>query len=166
MDPTDDSLDEPDETLSVAGVAGGLTVSSASVEIADDDPAPTVSVGDAAAVTEGDDPETTSDMTFTVTLSAVSGKPVTVTYSLDEPTESVSVAGSAGGLTVSSSSVSITDDDAAPTVSVGDAAAVASFDLDPRVMSPPISVVAGSAGGLTVSSSSVSTDDDADGVGG
>ena len=82
LDPTDDSLDEPTESVSVAGSAGGLTVSSSSVSITDDDAAPTVSVGDAAAVSEGDDPETTSDMTFTVTLSAVSGKPVTVTYSL------------------------------------------------------------------------------------
>ena len=82
LDPTDDSLDEPTESVSVAGSAGGLTVSGASVSITDDDAAPSVSIADASAVTEGDDPETTSDMTFTVTLSAVSGKPVTVTYTL------------------------------------------------------------------------------------
>ena len=82
LNPTDDSLDEPTETLTVAGAAGGLTVSSASVEISDDDAEPSVSIADAAAVTEGDDPETTSDMTFTVSLSAISGKDVTVTYSL------------------------------------------------------------------------------------
>ncbi len=41
-----------------------------------------MAVGDAAAVLEGDDPETTVNLSFPVTLSAVSGQQVTVTYTL------------------------------------------------------------------------------------
>ncbi|MCY4162972.1 MAG: hypothetical protein OXE93_01955, partial [bacterium] len=88
FDPTDDLLDEPDETVTVHGSSGSLTVNDASVTVTDDDGEPSVSVGDAAAeVTEGDDPKTTADMTFTVTLGAVSGKPVTVTYTLSGTAE-------------------------------------------------------------------------------
>jgi len=82
FDPTDDDLDEPDESVTVHGSSVGLTVNDATVVITDDDGEPSVSVGDARAVTEGNDPATTVDMTFTVSLSAVSGKPVTVTYTL------------------------------------------------------------------------------------
>ncbi|MDE0309002.1 MAG: hypothetical protein OXI60_04120 [Acidiferrobacterales bacterium] len=39
-------------------------------------------MGDASAVAEGDDPKATADMSFTVSLSAVSGKDVTVPYTL------------------------------------------------------------------------------------
>ncbi|MCY4256901.1 MAG: hypothetical protein OXE04_01230, partial [bacterium] len=87
FDPVDDLLDEPDEQVSVHGVSVGLTVNDATITITDDDGEPSVSVGDAAAVSEGNDPATTVDMTFTVSLSAVSGKPVTVTYTLSGTAE-------------------------------------------------------------------------------
>ncbi len=82
---TEDSLDEPDETFRVllsAPSPGVLTDGTAIGTITDDDPVPAVSVGDAAAVTEGDDPMATTDMTFPVTLSAASGRIVTVPYTL------------------------------------------------------------------------------------
>ena len=41
-----------------------------------------MSVADAQAVTEGNDPATTANMSFTVTLSAASGRDVTVPYTL------------------------------------------------------------------------------------
>ena len=82
LTPTDDAIDEDDEVISIEGSIGDLKVTFSSVTITDDDGAPTVSVGDATAVSEGDDPEATADMTFTVTLSAASGKVVTVPYSL------------------------------------------------------------------------------------
>ncbi len=82
LSPTNDALDEADETLSVTGVAGQLTIVPATVTIIDDDPEPTVSVADASAVSEGDDPSATVDMRFTVSLSAASGKTVTVPYAL------------------------------------------------------------------------------------
>ena len=43
---------------------------------------PTVSVADAAAVNEGNDPNTTVNLSFAVTLDAVSGKQITVPYTL------------------------------------------------------------------------------------
>ena len=70
-----DTLDEPDETFTVEiygfenATAGAKTRSTITIE--DDDDPPTVSVADAAA-TEGDPVE------FAVTLSAVSGRTVTV----------------------------------------------------------------------------------------
>ena len=82
LTPTDDALDEADETISLDGSASGVTVTDASVAITDDDATPTVSVADAQAVTEGDDPATTANMSFTVTLSAASGRDVTVPYTL------------------------------------------------------------------------------------
>ena len=84
---TQDSLDEPDETFLVelsspvnAALADGGD--QATGTITDNDGAPTVSVGDAAAAVEGDDATKTTDLSFPVTLSAVSGSNVTVTYTL------------------------------------------------------------------------------------
>ena len=76
-----DSADEPDETFSVtlSGVIGGAAgaTTSAAVTITDDDPEPTLSVAD-ASTTEG---QTLGGvLTFTVSLSAISGKTVSVTY--------------------------------------------------------------------------------------
>ena len=82
LTPVDDALDEDDETISLDGSASGVTVTDASVAIIDDDATPTVSVADAGAVTEGNDPATTANMSFTVTLSAASGRDVTVPYTL------------------------------------------------------------------------------------
>ncbi|MFN8062863.1 MAG: Calx-beta domain-containing protein [Vicinamibacterales bacterium] len=75
-----DNLDEADETFTVAlsnptnatiGDGSGLGT------ITDDDPTPTVAIGD-ATVTEGNVASVTA--AFTVTLSAASGRPVTVSY--------------------------------------------------------------------------------------
>ena len=83
---TEDAVDEPDETFAVtlASPSAGTAIADgeATGTITDDDGAPTVSVANAADVTEGDDPEKTTDMTFTVTLSAASGKAVTVPYTI------------------------------------------------------------------------------------
>ena len=104
------ALDAADLEVTVSATASGgngvADPDDVTLTVTDDDAAPTVSVGDAAAVAEGDDPETTADMTFTVTLSAVSGKVVTVPYTLagsadadddyDDPTtKSVTIAAGA-----------------------------------------------------------------------
>ncbi len=83
LDPIDDSLDEADETLTLTAELSGVAIAELTFTITDNDPTPTVSVGDAAAVTEGNDPKVMADMSFPVTLSAVSGRTVTVTYALD-----------------------------------------------------------------------------------
>ncbi|MDA1191504.1 MAG: Ig-like domain-containing protein, partial [Candidatus Poribacteria bacterium] len=75
---TNDSLDEANETftLSLSGATGGASIltSQATATITDDDPAPTLSINDATAATEG------GAATFTVTLSTASGQTVTVAY--------------------------------------------------------------------------------------
>jgi chitinase len=75
-----DALSENDETftLSVSNVVGAaVTASTGTGTIADDDPEPDLSIAD-ASVTEGDAGDAT--MSFAVTLSAASGREVTVDY--------------------------------------------------------------------------------------
>ncbi len=86
---TDDNIDNAGDeraaTLAHTVSGGGYGTAenfNVAVTVTDDDAAPTVSVGDAAAVAEGNDTSATTDMTFTVTLSAASGKAVTVPYTL------------------------------------------------------------------------------------
>jgi hypothetical protein len=79
----DDALDEADETVvfTMGTPTGGSVTAVAptvhTVTITDDDPVPSLSIGD-ASVTEGDTTDVT--MTFTVTLGAASGQTVTVNY--------------------------------------------------------------------------------------
>ena len=84
-----DTTDEANETVVLrlsspvnATLSGGVTTLDGTGTITDDDAEPTVSVADAAAVKEGNDTAKTTDMTFTVTLSAASGRKVTVPYTL------------------------------------------------------------------------------------
>ena len=84
-----DSLDELDETVilrlsaaSNASLDGGGQTLDGTGTITDDDAAPTVSVANASAVTEGNDSKATTNMSFTVSLSAASGQAVTVPYTL------------------------------------------------------------------------------------
>lgn len=79
VDVTGDTTDEPDETLGLdlsSPTNATLTDGTATGTIVDDDAAPTLSVDD-PRVTEGN--AGTTDMTFRVSLSAASGKTVTVT---------------------------------------------------------------------------------------
>ena len=77
----DDTTDEADETVTVAaavsGTSGVANPTSRTLTITDDDPAPSLSI-DSPSVTEGD--SGSKNLTFTVTLSAASGKRVTVDY--------------------------------------------------------------------------------------
>jgi uncharacterized delta-60 repeat protein len=89
----DDTLDENDEVFSIAlsnvtGSASIGTPSSVLVTIVDDDPPPTISISDAVLVEGNTVPNM---MSFKVSLSAPSGKPVLAQY--------VSADGTAGGLT-------------------------------------------------------------------
>ena len=76
-----DTKDEPDETVVVtlSGVIGGgiITNGTGIGTITDDDAPPTISIG-SASVSEGD--TGSADLTYAVTLSAASGRPVTVGY--------------------------------------------------------------------------------------
>ena len=77
----DDTTDEADETVTVgaavSGTSGVANPTSRTLTIADNDPAPSLSI-DSPSVTEGD--SGSKNLTFTVTLSAASGKRVTVDY--------------------------------------------------------------------------------------
>ena len=86
-----DAIDETDETVVVrlsspsnATLTGGATALDGTGTINDNDPTPTVSVGGAMAVSEGDmaSPDPPNKMSFAVTLSAISGQTVTVPYTL------------------------------------------------------------------------------------
>jgi uncharacterized delta-60 repeat protein len=79
---TNDSLDEDDETvqLALSLPTGGATLgapNAATLTIVDEDPTPSLSINDANVV-EGD--SGTAQMSFTVSLSAASGKTVQVDY--------------------------------------------------------------------------------------
>ena len=86
-----DDIDELDETVVVrlsspskATLTGGATTLDGTGTINDNDSTPTVSIADAAGVSEGNvaSPDSPNNMTFVVTLSAVSGLEVTVPYTL------------------------------------------------------------------------------------
>ena len=77
LTPTDDALDEADETVTVSGASGSLTVNSATISLTDDDATPTLSIN-SPSVTEGNSGST--NLTFTVTLSEASGQQVTVDW--------------------------------------------------------------------------------------
>ena len=160
LTPTDDAVDETDETITVSGASGSLTVKSATVSLTDDDGAPTaitLTVDD-DAVGEGDgatritveaavdgttrfaeaktvrvgvagsgtatavDFAAVSAFDIEIPAGAASG---TETFTLtptddaaDETDETITVSGVSGSLTVNPDTISLTDDDAAPTVSI------------------------------------------------
>jgi hypothetical protein len=96
-----DLADEPDETFGIAlSNPGNATIAdgSGSATITDDDAAPTLSVNDVAVV-EGNAGTTTA--TFTVTLSAASGRTVTVDWATadDSATQPADYTASFGPLT-------------------------------------------------------------------
>ena len=86
LTPTQDTVDEPAETVEVTGAVTGLTVSGTSVEIADDDAAPTVTlslsdtlIGEAGGIA-----------TVTASLNHASSEPTTVTVSVAPDTPATS----------------------------------------------------------------------------
>ena len=78
---TGDDIDEPDETVVIAlsnAVNATISTATGTGKITDDDATPTLSIS-SPSVTEGDQGETAA-LTFTVTLSAASGRTVTVNF--------------------------------------------------------------------------------------
>ena len=91
MTPTQDVLDEPDETVSITGSATGITVTGAAVTITDDDATPTVTLSlSDASISEGGGIATVmasldhgSSVATTVTVSVAPDTPATSSdYSL------------------------------------------------------------------------------------
>ena len=83
MAPVDDSLDEPDETVTVSGAASGLVVLPATVTIVDDDEASMILAVHPASVPEGGG---AARVTVTATLDAAAQEPVAVTLTLADGT--------------------------------------------------------------------------------
>ena len=167
LTPTDDVLDEANETINVTGTSGSLTITPTTVTITDDDDAPgaiaisvdadtgtngtqttiaenggaktvrvtatitdetrfveaktvTLEVGvDADSATEGVDYANVGTQSIRIEAGAASGYvEFTLTPTNDtrhEASETISLDGTLTGLTVTDSSLSITDNDAAPT---------------------------------------------------
>ena len=111
LTPADDALDEADETITVSGSSGSLTVNSDTIALADDDATPSLSIG-SPTVAEGN--AGSKDMTFTVTLSAASGQQATVDYAVDATDPGTATSGtdyapvSAGTLTFATGATSET----------------------------------------------------------
>jgi YD repeat-containing protein len=106
-----DALNEANETFAVdlSSVAGGSigATGRTTVTIADDDPVPTLTIAD-ASVTEGN--SGTSNLTFTLTLSARSGRDVQVQYATanTSATAGVDYAAASGTLTIPAGASSAT----------------------------------------------------------
>ena len=75
LTPIDDNIDEPDETVTVRGTASGLTVSSSTVTITDDDATPKVSL----ILTPDSIPEKNGTSTVTATLDGPSSEATVIT---------------------------------------------------------------------------------------
>ena len=104
VDTTEDTSDEHNETLTLtlSGASGaGISDATGQGTINDDDDPPTVSIGDATAVTEG------GSANFTVTVSPASGKEITVDYSIItalQPAEPFDFSSQSGTLTIAAGS--------------------------------------------------------------
>ena len=166
LTPTNDVVDETNETVTVSGALSGVTVTSDTLSLTDDDAAPT---GITLSLTDASDPDNIVDLT---TVSESAAKTVTVTATVtggttyatdktvvvsvagsgietavdftpvsnfnitisaeatsnantftltptndvvDETNETITVSGALSGVTVVSDTLSLTDDDAAPT---------------------------------------------------
>ena len=159
LTPTDDTLVEGDEIVTLTGSAAGLEVTEETITIKDNDvPGMTLSASP-SSVSEGDDPTQVTvtastggvifkaDRTVSVTVGksgdgatsgtdykAVAGLDITIEAgensgtgkftlsplpdTLVEGSESIGVDGTTAGLTVTGTSVSLLDDDAAPAVNL------------------------------------------------
>ena len=159
LSPTDDSVDETDETITVSGTSTNLTVNQDTITLSDDDDTPSITLTvDDSSVAE-DDGATTITVTATVdgatqfvddttvevsvagsgTAAAVDFAAVsnfnisigageasgTETFTLTptndtvhEANETITVSGTSGALTVNSATITLTDDEALPTVAL------------------------------------------------
>ena len=191
LTPTDDTTDETDETITVSGSSGDLTVNSATISLTDDDAAPTaitLTVND-NSVGEGDGATTitvtatvdgttrfagattvtvsvagsgtatavdfasVSDFDITIAADAASGaSDFTLTPTddaADETDETITVSGTSGSLTVNSATISLTDDDATPTLSI-DSPSVSEGDSGSTSLTYTVTLSAASGSQVTV----------------
>ena len=154
LTPTDDTLVEGDERISVDGTSGALTVNEAGVKIEDNDDAPAVNLTvNPSSVSEG---ASATEVTVTATFSNAS------TYAADK-TVSVTVGDSNDSATSGTDYAAVTAFDI--TIEKGKKSGTAKFTLTPKqdtlVEGNETIGVKGTSTGLTVNGASVTlTDDD------
>ena len=156
FEPEDDALDEPDETVSVTGESGDLTVTGTSLQITDDDLAPGGIALSLDVTSVAENVETAPSIAVTATVSGETRYPAATTVSV--------TVGDADD-----SAVSGTDYAAVDTfdieIAAGAASATKSFTLTPTDdaldEADELITVSGESGDLTVSGASITlTDDD------
>ena len=153
LTPTNDAVDETDETVTVSGASGSLTVNSATITLTDNDAAPT-----AITLTVSDDSVSEGDGATTITVTATVG----TTRFATATTVTVSVAGSGTASAVDFAAVSAFDIE----IDAGDASGTANFTLTPTNdafdETNETITVSGTSGTLTVSSATITLTDDDD----
>ena len=153
LDPTDNSVDAADKSITVSGAATGLTVNPVSITLNDDDGTPSVNLAvDTTALAEN---AATKTVTVTASLSTSVVFP-------DDRTVTVKV-GKSGDTAVSGTDyAAVTDFDI--TIKKGKGSATATFDLDPTdnsVDAPDKSLtVSGTSTGLTVNTATITLNDE------
>ena len=200
LTPTNDDLDEANETISVEGASAGVTVTADEITITDDDAAPSgitlvaspdsvtenggaktvtvtasvngttryaaaktvaVTVGKSAdSATEGTDYSTVGSLSISIAAGAASGsKSFTLTPTddaIDEANETISVEGTSAGVTVTADEITITDDDATPTVTLALSKSSIPENGGSTTVTATLSGVSSAATTVTVSAAAVS----------
>ena len=159
FDPTEDTLDEPDETVVLTGEAASalnLTAGTATLTITDNDAAPVLSIG-APSVAEGD--SGTADLDFVVTLTGSTSQEVTVAYA-DRETGTASSGTDYAAVTAGTLTFAAGDTSKTVTVAVtGDTVDEANETVVLRLSSPSKATLSG--GAATLDGTGTITDDDA-----
>ena len=154
LTPTDDTLIEGNETITVSGTTTGLTVSDASITLTDNDKTPEVNLSvNPSSVSEGDNP---TEVTVTATFSNTS------TY-LTDTTVTVSVGDGKDSATSGTDYTAVTAFNV--TIAKGKSSGSATFTLTPTqdvlVEGNETITVSGTHAALTVNGTSMTlTDDD------
>ena len=157
LTPADDAIDEPGETVSVAGALSGVTVTPDTLTITDNDATPTLALAlDPASIDEsGDDNEST----VTATLSGASSQAVTLTVAATPVSPAV-----AADFTLAGATLTIAAGSLASTGTV----TVTAADNDVDALDKTVRVSATAAGGNGVAAPAAVTltieDDDERGV--
>ena len=151
LSPTDDSVDETDETITVSGASTGLTINSDTITLSDDDDTPSITLSVSDSSVAEDDGATTITVTATVDGT---------TRFVDDTTVEASVAGSGTAAAVDFAAVSNFN----ISISAEAASGAETFTLTPTDdtvhEADETITVSGTSGSLTVNSATIALTDD------
>ena len=158
LTPTDDALDEDDESLTVHATATGLTVSEAEVTITDDDDPPELTIAD-ASVTEGGEAQ------FTVTLTPVSGRDVSVQWTTgDDGADGANQATAGSDYTAQTTAATLTIAAGSATGTIGVQTTEDSVDESDETFTVTLASPTNATLGTPATATGTITDDDERGV--